>query len=115
MALGIATSGLLLDDGVSPWLGLVTWGLTGFGMGLAYTAISLAILELSPRGAEGSSAAAMQLGSVIGIAVGTGVAGAVVAALAHDAPALRGAIAAAGGVMLLVAGLAVATARRLGC
>jgi MFS family permease len=51
----------------------------GFGMGMAYSGLSLLVLAAAPPGREGSATSAMQLSDVLGMAVGTGLGGAAVA------------------------------------
>lgn len=113
MAVGIALTGSLLSDAVAPWLGIPFWGIAGFGIGLAYTTIALVVLEATPPGREGTSAAALQLGNVLGTAVGTGAGGAVVATLAAGGGAMRGAIAVVGALALALNALALLAATRL--
>jgi MFS family permease len=49
-------------------------------MGLAYAPLSVTALDRAPRGREGRTTAGLQLTDVLGQALGTGAAGAVVAA-----------------------------------
>lgn len=48
----------------------------GLGMGLSYSPLSVSLLGLAPSGHEGSLSASLSLTDVLGIALGTGVAGA---------------------------------------
>ena len=79
----LVISALALTTGVA--LGLpvpvlvAAWGIGGFGMGLAYSPLSVVVLGSARPGEEGASSAALQLSDVLGIAVGTGVGGGVVA------------------------------------
>lgn len=57
----------------------LAFGLAGLAMGPAYATISVTTLGLAERGAEGRVTAALQLTDVLGIALGTGAAGAMVA------------------------------------
>jgi hypothetical protein len=50
-------------------------------MGLAYTTLSLAMLELAPPGQEGDASASLQLASVLGSGLGAGIGGALIALL----------------------------------
>jgi MFS family permease len=61
------------------WTAVVAWGLGGFGIGLAYAPLSLVVLARAEPGREGFATAAMQLSDALGVAVGTGLAGAIVA------------------------------------
>lgn len=58
---------------------VLAWGVGGFGMGLAYSPLSVVVLAAARPGEEGASSAALQLSDVLGIAVGTGLGGGVVA------------------------------------
>ena len=49
-------------------------------MGLSYSPLSLVVLAEAPQGAEGTASAALQLCDTLGVALGTGVSGAIVAA-----------------------------------
>jgi MFS family permease len=80
VALGTATTALVLLPEV-PWpVAIVTWGVTGLGMGLSYAAISLAVLRAAPVGGEGGATSAMQLSDTLGTALGAGIGGALIAA-----------------------------------
>jgi MFS family permease len=89
---------------------LVAWTVAGFGVGLAYSPISLTALGWARSGNEGRVSASVQLCDVLGTALGTGAAGAAVAIVhQHGGPARLGlglafAIAASVGLV----GLAVA-------
>ncbi len=58
---------------------VLAWGVGGLGMGVTYSPISLVVLAEAPTGAEGTATAALQLCDTLGVALGTGVAGAIVA------------------------------------
>jgi MFS family permease len=58
----------------------VAWAVAGFGMGISYSPVSLVVLAEAPVGGEGTASASLQLCDVLGIALGTGVSGAIVAA-----------------------------------
>lgn len=61
--------------------GIVAWTIAGLGMGLAYSTLSLVVLETAPSGQEGAAAASLQIASVLGSGIGTGVGGALVGSL----------------------------------
>lgn len=63
-------------------LGVVAATITGFGMGLSYSPVSVTMLAQAEPGREGAASSALSLTDVLGIAVGTGIGGAAVA-LAH--------------------------------
>ncbi len=59
---------------------VLAWGVAGLGMGLSYAPLSLVVLSGAPEGAEGAASASLQLCDTLGVALGTGVVGAIVAA-----------------------------------
>jgi MFS family permease len=67
---------------VPPGLGILAWAVAGAGMGVAYSPLSLTTLDLAPVGEEGRATSGLQLCDVLGQAIGTGVAGAIVAGTA---------------------------------
>jgi MFS family permease len=58
---------------------VLAWGVGGLGMGLAYSPITLVALAQANEGGEGEASASLQLSDTLGVALGTGVTGAVVA------------------------------------
>jgi MFS family permease len=77
---GIAAFGVALVPAVPVGLGVLAWAVAGIGMGLGYAPLSLAVLRAASGEAQGSATSALQLSDVVGTALGTGVAGAIVAA-----------------------------------
>ncbi len=81
----VGMSGLWVIASVAMGAGLpfpivaVVFGLAGITIGPAYAALSVTTLSLAEPGAEGRATAALQLTEVLGIALGTGVTGAIVA------------------------------------
>jgi MFS family permease len=80
----ILTTGVLITGAGLVWSG---WGLAlagfivaGLGIGMGYPSVGALALSQAPDGAEGSVSSALQLSETIGVAVFTGLAGAVVAA-----------------------------------
>jgi MFS family permease len=92
---------------------VVAWGVAGFGMGLAYAPISLVVLAQAPEGGEGTATASLQLNDTLGIALGTGVAGAIVAAGDELGWSRGGALAIAFAICIAFALAAAAGAQRL--
>jgi MFS family permease len=60
--------------------GIALWGLAGLGMGLAYAPISVTVLAEADPGQEGAASASLHLSDMLGIALGTGAGGALIAA-----------------------------------
>jgi hypothetical protein len=52
--------------------------IAGFGMGTAYSPLSVVALERAETGREGAATSALQLTDILGVALGTGIAGVVV-------------------------------------
>ena len=65
---------------VPPATAVLAWAIAGLGMGLSYAPLSLVVLAEAPKGAEGTASAALQLCDTLGVALGTGISGAIVAA-----------------------------------
>ncbi len=61
-------------------IAVLAWGVGGLGMGLAYAPLTLVVLDAAAVGTEGTATAALQLSDTLGVALGTGVSGAIVAA-----------------------------------
>lgn len=76
IALMIAVAQAVLPAAVA----VLAWGVGGLGMGLTYTPITLIVLGDATEGTEGTASASMQLCDTLGVALGTGVVGAIVAA-----------------------------------
>jgi MFS family permease len=79
---GLGLMVVALQPSVPPALAVLAWAVAGGGMGVSYAPLSVTTLDLAAPGAEGKATASLQLFDVLGQAVGTGVAGAVVAATA---------------------------------
>jgi hypothetical protein len=102
---GVGVAGLVLH-GAPLVLIALAWLLAGFGMGVAFPSIPLAVMASVQEGAEARGLAPTLLMDTLGIAVGAGLGGAAIT-LATDAgkPLVTGitiafAIAAVAGVML---------------
>lgn len=76
---GIVGMASVLWSATPLWVALLVWAVAGFGIGIAYSPISLAALGYAQPGEEGRVTASVQLSDVFGTALGTGVAGAAVA------------------------------------
>ena len=78
IAVGIGLMILVVEVDTPVAVAVIAWGVAGLGMGIAYSPLTLIVLALAPPGEEGRATASMQLSDCLGIALGTGVAGAVV-------------------------------------
>jgi len=79
IVVGVVGMIVIATTNIAPGLAMAAWGVSGFGMGLAYSAISVAVLNSAPAGREGATSAALQLSDNLGIALGAGLGGAAVA------------------------------------
>ena len=110
VAAGLASLALVVDPRV-PWLwSIPTFGIAGLGMGLAYSPLALIVLRESARETQGASTSSLSLLDSLGTALGTGTAGALVAASVRSdgtpAAGLTAAFAMAVGVALVATWLA---------
>ena len=78
--IGLAGMLVVLDQGVTWLVTIPVFGLAGFGMGLAYSPLALIVLREASAETQGASTSALSLLDSLGTALGTGVAGAFVAA-----------------------------------
>jgi MFS family permease len=109
VVVGIVGFAAVLLPSVPLVVGVVTWSITGFGMGLSYSTLSLVTLREAPPAEQGAATAGLQLSDVLGTSLGTGVGGALIAFGARSGSpgwvGLAGAFAVAAAVA--VAGLAI--------
>jgi MFS family permease len=82
VAVGLGVMCVVLLPQVPPALAVMAWAIAGAGIGTAYSPLSLTTLDRAAAGEEGRATSALQLCDVLGQALGTGVAGAIVAAAA---------------------------------
>ncbi|MDQ3695986.1 MAG: MFS transporter [Chloroflexota bacterium] len=113
VAVGCALFLPVLAPAVPVLLGPVSWTLAGLGMGLAFSTLSLVVLETAPAGQEGAAAASLQLANVLGGGLGTGIGGALVGSIGAADGQLRTALTIQEVAMIVVLVVAVAAAARL--
>jgi MFS family permease len=110
---GLACSIVALHPAVPVALAVVGWGVAGFGIGLAYSPISVLVLRHAPPGQEGWATGSMQLADNLGVALGAGLGGALVAGGAAAGWRPGAGIAAAFALAAVVGVGAALVARRL--
>jgi MFS family permease len=113
VAAGIAMIAAVLFDEVPVVVAAVGWGFAGLGMGLAYSMPSVVVLSEASADAVGVASAGLQLADVLGVALGTGLGGAIVAAGETVPWSRRTSIAAIDVLMVSVALLGALVATRL--
>jgi MFS family permease len=79
VAAGIACEAAALFPGVPVAVAVAGWAVGGFGIGLAYSPLSLIVLGEAPSGQEGVASASLQLADTLGVALGAGLGGVLVA------------------------------------
>ena len=84
ITLGVAGIASVLLPAVPVALAIIAWGVGGLGMGLAYSTVSLVVLETAPADQQGAATASMELASVLGSALGTGLGGVIIAVVASS-------------------------------
>jgi MFS family permease len=113
VAAGIACQTAALFPTVPLAVAVAGWAVGGFGIGLAYSPISLIVLGEAPSGQEGAASASLQLADTLGVALGAGLGGVLVAAGAAAGWLPRAGIAGAFAMTAAVALLAAWLARRI--
>ncbi len=80
LIIGLGTAGMVtvLIPAIPGWVGLLAWGVAGFGMGLAFSPLAHVAMEVADKGKEGKATTALQLSDTLGAALGIGVAGVLV-------------------------------------
>lgn len=108
LLVGIAGMAISLRPGAGVGVAVLAWSIGGFGIGLAYSPISLITMRAAPAGSAGWASASLTLAEVLGTALGAGFGGVALAVGSHHGWSLSGAltvafaVAAAGAVLGLV-------------
>ena len=113
LASGLVGTSLLLVGRIPIALGLVGWTVAGFGIGMAFSPITVIVLREAAPGREGASSASLSFMQAVGIAAGTGVGGIAVAVAEGAGWPTRTGIAVTFGLAFLSAAAGVALATRL--
>lgn len=92
---------------------IALWSIAGAGIGLSYSTLSVTVLGLAEPGREGAASSSLQLTDVLGVALGTGIAGAFVTLGESQGWEVRSALEIAFAMTLVVALLGIVAARRL--
>lgn len=112
IAIGIGIEAAVAVTPLPTYWAALGWAVAGLGMGIAYSLSTLGAIQSAPTRAEGAASASVQLVNTLGVALGTGATGAVVATGA-TLVGLAPAIAIAELAMLVVCGLAIAICGRI--
>ena len=82
-------------------------------MGLSYSTLNLVVLETASADQQGTATASMELSSVLGAALGTGLGGVVIGFAAAAGSSPSAGISVVDLIVIAVTGLAILTAMRL--
>jgi MFS family permease len=113
IGVGIGIEAAIPVTSLPIWVAAAAWAVAGLGMGLAYSTATLVVIETAEPGTEGAAATAAQLSNTLGVAIGTGLAGGIVAFGATGLGGLAPAITIANLVLVVVCGATVLIARRV--
>ena len=110
----VAIAGMIVALGDVPVAAIVVaWTVAGLGIGLSYAPISVTVLGTAAPGQEGRASASLQLTDVLGVSLGTGLAGVFVALGEGRGWATSSSLSMAFVVTLAVAAAGVVAAGRL--
>lgn len=93
IAVGIGLVMLVLLPDVPYLLAVLAWAIAGAGMGLVFNPTSVVVLNLAPKAEMGTTTSSLQLSDALGVAIGTGVVGAIVGAYEQAGRGPAGALA----------------------
>ena len=113
IVLGLAGIASVLNPGIPVVVAVVSWGVAGLGMGLAYSTVSLVVLETAPPDQEGSATASMELASMLGSALGAGLGGAIIGVATARGSTPATGITVVDIIVIAITGIAILTAIRL--
>lgn len=113
IGLGIGIEAAIPVTSLAVWVAALGWAVAGLGMGLAYSTAILVVIETADAGTEGAAAVGAQLANTLGVAIGTGLAGGVVAFGATGLGGLAPAITIADLMLVVICGATVLVARRV--
>jgi MFS family permease len=77
-AAGVAGAAIVLSLPLSGWYTVPCWAAAGIGIGLAFPALSVQVLNLSEPDAQGANSSSMQISDTLGSSLAVGLAGALV-------------------------------------
>jgi MFS family permease len=73
------TAAGVLADGIPVAFAIAGWAVAGLGIGIGYPSVGAIVLSAAPGGEEGGVSSALQLSETIGVAMFTGIGGALIA------------------------------------
>jgi MFS family permease len=113
IAAGISCVIVSLFANIALTLAILGWTMSGLGIGLSFTTLSLVVLKKAPKGQEGSTTASMSLSNALGMTLGAGIGGALIAHVGNSTALMQRQIAIHFVLMLALVVLAIFTAQRM--
>ena len=113
IAFGCVSIMATLFDAVPVYFAPFAWAFAGLGMGLAYSGVSLTVLQTATPGQEGAATSSMQLSSILGTALGAGIGGAWIDLLSEGDTASRSSLIVQDLLMVVVLAVAFLVARNI--
>ena len=113
MLIGISATTATVAPVMPALLSIGTWGIAGCGIGLAYSALSLAMLQNAAQGHEGRASSALQIVSQLGTALGAGIGGVIIGSGESGITVAAERVMLHFVLMIVVTGIAILTAWRV--
>jgi len=113
MLIGISATTATVAPVMPALLSIGTWGIAGCGIGLAYSALSLAMLQNATQGHEGRASSALQIASQLGTALGAGIGGVIIGSGGSGITVAAERVMLHFVLMIVVTGIAILTAWRV--
>lgn len=113
VGIGVVGAALVLLSGVPTATATLAWAVAGLGMGVAYSTISLAILQAATGEEAGRASSSLQLANVLGSALGTGAGEAALGLVGAGGGQVRTSLAIQDALMLAVLALAAVVGGRV--
>ncbi|MGQ9547545.1 MAG: MFS transporter [Roseiflexus sp.] len=113
MLIGISATTATVVPVTPALLSIGTWGIAGCGIGLAYSALSLAMLQNAAPGREGRASSALQIAGQLGTALGAGIGGVIIGSGENGETVEAESIVLHFALMIIVAGVAILVARQV--
>jgi MFS family permease len=111
-AIAVAGAASVVVVSMPATVAIASWAIAGLGIGLSYPTTTLIVFDGTAKGDEGTAASALQLANVLGVALGTGVGGAILGAMTSAGRSETEAILLIDAVMFVAALIGFAAAMR---
>lgn len=113
VTLGSLVTTAAMIPAVTGWIMVPAWIIAGFGMGLGMATVSVTAMKQSPANEQGANSAALSVTDMLGSALATGIAGAIVNVIGHQPEQLATGFVVVVGLMAVVGVVGVSVAGRV--